>query len=70
MPIGLAALHPLQLAVLQSWGTDAPLSRAMVAGAAGAVSLGAAYKLFHTVPGFRWEFLLGVAGGLGLVVLT
>jgi hypothetical protein len=47
-----------------------PLSRAMVAGAAGAVSLGAAYKLFHAVPGFRWEFLLGLAGGVVLVVLT
>jgi mannose/fructose/N-acetylgalactosamine-specific phosphotransferase system component IIC len=68
--IGLAVLHPLQLAALQSWGTGAPLSRAMVAGAAGAVSLGAAYKLFHAVPGFRWEFLIGLAGGIGLVVLA
>lgn len=68
--IGLVALHPLQLAALQSWGTGAPLSRAMVAGAAGAVSLGAAYKLFHAVSGFRWEFLLGLVGGLGLVMLT
>jgi len=68
--VGLAALHPLQLAALQSWGSDAPFSRAMVVGAAGAVSLGAAYKLFHAVPGFRWEFLIGLAGGVGLVVLT
>ena len=68
--VGLAALHPVQFAVLDRWGTDASLSRAMVAGAAGAVSLGAAYKLFHAVPGFRWQFLLGLAGGLVLVVLT
>jgi PTS system mannose-specific IIC component len=68
--IGLVALHPLQLAALRSWGTGAPMSRAMVAGAAGAVSLGAAYKLFHAVTGFRWEFLLGLVGGLGLVMLT
>ena len=67
--LGLIALQPLQVATLQSWTSDAPLSRAMVAGAAGAVSLGAAYKLFHTVPGFRWEFLLGAAGGLALVML-
>ena len=66
--LGLMALHPLQVATLQSWGTGTPLSRAMVAGAAGAVSLGAVYKLFHTVPGFNWQFLLGLAGGLGLVV--
>ena len=68
--VGLAALHPLQLSALRSWGTGAPLSRAMVVGAAGAVSLGAAYKLFHAVPGFTWQFLLGLAGGLTLVVLT
>jgi PTS system mannose-specific IIC component len=68
--IGLAALQPLQLAALERWGTDAALSREMVAGAAGAVSLGAAYKLFHTVPGFNWLFLLGLAGGLGLVFLA
>jgi hypothetical protein len=42
----------------------------MVVGAAGAVSLGAAYKLFHAVPGFTWQFLVGLAGGLALVVLT
>lgn len=68
--LGLAALSPLQVMTLQRWGTEAPLSRAMVAGAAGAVSLGAAYKLFHTVQGFRWLFLLGLAGGLTLVMLT
>lgn len=68
--IGLAALHPLQLSALRSWGTGAPLSRAMVVGAAGAVALGAAYKLFHAVPGFTWQFLVGLAGGLALVVLT
>jgi mannose/fructose/N-acetylgalactosamine-specific phosphotransferase system component IIC len=68
--IGLMALQPVQVAALQSWSSDVPLSRAMVAGAAGAVSLGAAYKLFHTVPGFSWQFLLGLAGGLALVVLA
>lgn len=67
--LGLIVLSPLQAATLQSWGTGTPLSHAMVAGAAGAVSLGAVYKLFHTVPGFNWQFLLGLAGGLGLVVL-
>ena len=67
--VGLAALHPVQFAVLERWGTDAALSRAMVAGVAGAVSLGAAYKLFHAVPGFSWQFLLGLAGGLALVVM-
>ena len=68
--VGLLALPPMQIAALQNWSSDAPFSRAMVAGAAAAVSLGAAYKLFHTVPGFRWEFLLGLAGGTALVILA
>jgi PTS system mannose-specific IIC component len=68
--VGLAVLPRVQVAVLEQWGTDAAVSRAVVAGVAGAVSLGAAYKLFHAVPGFRWEFLLGLAGGLALVVLA
>jgi len=67
---GLLVLPRLQIITLQNWSSDAPFSRAMVAGAAAAVSLGAAYKLFHTVPGFRWEFLLGLAGGIALVVLA
>jgi mannose/fructose/N-acetylgalactosamine-specific phosphotransferase system component IIC len=68
--LGLVALYPLQAATLQTWGTDMPLSRAMVAGAAGAVSLGAAYKLFHAIPGFRWQFMLGVAAGLAVLLLA
>jgi PTS system mannose-specific IIC component len=68
--LALATLPYAQVWVLQTWGTNAPLSRAIVASAAGAVSLGAAYKLFHAVPGFRWRFLLGVAGGLGLVLVV
>ena len=67
--IGLAVLAPLQTLALQSWGTSAPLARAMVVGAAGAVSLGAVYKLFHAVPGFVWQFMVGVAAGLAVVVL-
>jgi PTS system mannose-specific IIC component len=67
---GLVTLHPLQMVALQRWSTGAPLSRAMVAGAAGAVALGAAWKLFHAVPGFRWLFLLGATAGLTLVFLV
>jgi PTS system mannose-specific IIC component len=66
---GLLVLTPLQTLALQQWGSSAPLARAMVVGAAGAVSLGAAYKLFHSVQGFAWQFLLGVAAGLAAVVL-
>ena len=68
--LGLMVLQPLQLAALNGWSAGAPLSRAVVVGAAGAVSLGAAYKLFHAVPGFSWQFMLGLAVGLGLVSLA
>jgi PTS system mannose-specific IIC component len=68
--LGLVAFHPLQVAALQGWGSAGPLSRAIVAGAAGAVALGAAYKLFHAVPGFGWQFMLGLAAGLAVVTLA
>lgn len=67
---GLVVLQPLQVMTLERWSSGAPFSRALVAGAAGAVSLGAAYKLFHALPGFRWQFLLGLAAGLAVVVLS
>jgi PTS system mannose-specific IIC component len=65
--IGLLAFVPLQRTVLESFVSSAPLSRAVVAGAAGAVSLGAAYKLFHAIPGFGWQFVLGLVAGLAAV---
>jgi PTS system mannose-specific IIC component len=68
--LGLVVLQPLQVAALERWDAGAPLSQAMVVGAAGAVSLGAAWKLFHAVPGFAWQFLLGLAVGLGLVAVS
>ena len=68
--LGLMAFAPLQVLTLQAWGTGAPLSRAVVAGAAGAVSLGAAWKLFHAVPGFIWHFVVGVAAGLVVVYIS
>lgn len=66
--VGLIVLRPVQAMVLEGWGSGAPLSRAMVVAAAGAVSLGAVYKLFHAVPGFTWQFMIGLTAGLALVV--
>jgi PTS system mannose-specific IIC component len=68
--VGLAVFVPLQTTVLQSWAGSAELSRAVVAATAGAVALGAAYKLFHAVPGFWWQFLLGLGAGLVVVTVT
>lgn len=62
--IALALLLPLQAVVLARWMSDPALSRALVAGTAAAVSLGAAYKLFHALPRFAWYFAAGLAVGL------
>jgi mannose/fructose/N-acetylgalactosamine-specific phosphotransferase system component IIC len=66
---GLVAFAPLQRLTLGAWGVTAPVSRAVVIAAAAAVSLGATYKLFHVVPGFLWQFLLGLATGVAVLVL-
>lgn len=68
--LGLAVLAPLQVFTLQAWGSGAPLSRAVVAGVAGAVSLGAAWKLFHAVPRFLWHLMVGVGAGLVVVSIS
>jgi PTS system mannose-specific IIC component len=66
---GLVVFVPLQRLVLAGWTGGADLSRAVVAATAGAVSLGAVYKLFHSVPGFGWQFLIGLAAGLAAVMV-
>ena len=68
--LGLMAFAPLQVLTLNSWGSSAPLSRAVVAGVAGAVSLGAAWKLFHAVPRFLWFFVIGLGAGLTVVYVS
>lgn len=67
--LALLALHPLQQYVIGTWTGRPELSRAVVAATAAAVTLGAAYKLFHAVPGFVWQFALGIAAGLALLVI-
>jgi PTS system mannose-specific IIC component len=67
--VGILAFVPLQAAALATWSGGAELSRAVVAATAGAVSLGAVYKLFHAVPGFAWHFMLGLAAGLAMVIV-
>ena len=67
--VALLALHPLQQYIIGTWTGRAELSRAVVAAAAAAVTLGAAYKLFHAVPGFLWQFSLGIAAGLAILVI-
>ncbi len=65
---GLVVFVPAQSLTLRAWTGGSDLSRAVVVAVAGAVSLGAAYKLFHAVPGFAWLFLGGLLLGLVTVV--
>ena len=68
--LGLMAFAPVQVLTLQACGSSAPMSRAMVGGVAGAVSLGAAWKLFHAVPRFLWFFAVGLGAGLVVVSIS
>ncbi len=67
--VALALLLPMQRAALSHWTSDPALSRAVVAGSAAAVSLGAAYKLFHAVPRFPLFFAVGLATGLAVLAV-
>lgn len=65
----LAVFAPLQRLALSAWTPGPGPSRAVVAGVAAAVALGAAYKVFHAVPGFAWLFLLGLGAGVAAVAV-
>lgn len=62
--VAVSAAFPLQQAVLQQWSLGAAVSRAVVVGVAAGVALGATFKLFHNVPGFSWQFIVGLAAGV------
>lgn len=67
--LALLILMPMQRALLDTWTAPSEFGRSVVAATAGAVSLGAAYKLFHTVHGFSWQFAAGLVTGLLILVL-
>jgi mannose/fructose/N-acetylgalactosamine-specific phosphotransferase system component IIC len=67
---GLAyvVFRPLMTMVMAVWDLDAMTSRALVVGVAASVAMGAAWKLFHSVPWARWTFIAGLAVGIVLLV--
>lgn len=67
--LGLVVLLPIQSALLDTWAARSEVGRGIVAAAAGAVALGAAYKLFHAVHGFAWQFAAGLAVGLAILLV-
>ena len=67
----LVVFAPLQTLLLQTWGSSAPLSRAVVVGAAASGVVGAVWKLFHAMPGVRaGSSSVGLAVGLAVVMLA
>jgi PTS system mannose-specific IIC component len=67
---GLAyvAFRPLMSMIVTVWDMEGMLSRSIVVGVAASVAMGAAWKLFHSVPWARWTFVVGLLGGIALLV--
>src|SRR3954469_25952340 len=63
------AFRPIMTMMMTVWDMDAMLSRSLVVGVAASVAMGAAWKLFHSVPWARWMFLAGLVAGV-LLLLT
>jgi mannose/fructose/N-acetylgalactosamine-specific phosphotransferase system component IIC len=65
----LALSRPLVRLALARWSLGAPMSRAVVVGAAATVGAAAAWKILHATTGARWYFVGGLAGGLAILFL-
>ena len=65
----LAISRPLARIALERWSIGAPMSRAVVVGAAATVGAAAAWKILHTTTGARWYFVGGLAAGLAILFL-
>jgi PTS system mannose-specific IIC component len=61
--------RPLMTMVIAVWDMDAMVSRSLVVGVSASVAMGAAWKLFHSVPRARLAFLVGLVIGI-LLLLT
>ena len=58
----------LQAPILETWGVDGRLSRGVVVAICAAVSAGAIWKIFHSVPRARLLFVSGLAIGAAILV--
>jgi PTS system mannose-specific IIC component len=68
--VALLVFHPIYHLVLETWGADPSLSRAVVSGVAAMVAGGAVWKIFHATPGARWYLLAGLGAGALLLAVT
>jgi PTS system mannose-specific IIC component len=66
--VAMIVFSPLMRAIVETWGTDARLSRAAVVANVAAVSTGAIWKIYHSVARARLLFLAGLAVGAVVMV--
>jgi PTS system mannose-specific IIC component len=66
--VAYIAFRPLMTMIITVWDMDGMLSRSLVVGVAASVAMGAAWKLFHSVPWARWTFIAGLAVGIAVLV--
>lgn len=66
--VAMIVFTPLTPAILSGWSTDPRYSRAAVVAIVAAVSAGAIWKIFHSVPKARLLFVSGLAIGAVLIV--
>lgn len=66
--IGYSVFRPLVEVIVALWDLDGMLSRSLVVGVAASVAMGAAWKLFHSVPWARWTFVAGLIVGIGILI--
>jgi PTS system mannose-specific IIC component len=62
------AFRPLMTMIIAVWDMEGMISRSLVVGVAASVAMGAAWKLFHSVPWARWAFVGGLVVGLLLLL--
>ena len=63
----LALAVPSHAFILNHWGSDPRVSRAVVVALAASVAAGAVWKVVHAAPGTRWLLLGGIAMGLAIL---
>lgn len=63
-----AVFHPITTRIVAMWDMEGMMSRSLVVGVAASVAMGAAWKLFHSVPWARWTFVGGLVVGLLLLI--
>ena len=66
--IGMFVFSAFISTVVSTWGMDGRLSRGAVVAMCAAVSAGAIWKIFHSVPRARLLFITGLALGAAIIV--